>query len=297
MEDVMKETDKRLTVAVVIPARNEEQRIGDCLSAILHGKRTPDELIVADGVSRDDTIRVAKRYGAKIVMNPKGHAAGGRNAGIRMSKSDIIAFTDADCIPDFNWLSEICEAFEAEDIDGLGTYIEPAEPQNLYEKFWGTLSLQILMSYEDTPYYVASKTLNEAFITASCAYKRELLERLGGFSDYFGNNAEDIDLCWRALEAGAKLKYVPSAKIVAHSPTTVSGIIKKSFRNGISSSKLQKRYSGKLLSVDGRLYVELFKNIVRLFGNDPVARLFVVELFFHLTGKYYGSIRYGVINL
>ena len=286
-----------MNISVVIPAYNEEERLGECLQALANGKMKPYEVIVADGMSEDRTASIAGEFGATVVVNKKRHAAGGRNAGIEAATGEVIAFLDADCVPDKDWLWEINRAFEAEDIDGLGTYIEPAQPENIYEEFWGHLSLQLIMTYGDEPHYVTEKTLNTAFITASCAYKRELLKRLNGFSDFFANNAEDIDICWRALDAGAKLKYVPSARIVAHSPRDIRGIRRKSFRNGISSSKLQKVYSNKLVNIDRRLYGALFANLAGIVTRKKYARLFVVEILCHLAGKYYGSIKYGVINL
>ena len=286
-----------MNISVVIPAYNEEKRIGACIKALLEGSEKPFEIIVADGMSSDNTVQIARDLGAIVVNNEKRHAAGGRNEGIKAARGDVIAFIDADCEPDKDWLREIHRAFEEDDIDGLGTYIEAAKSDNKYEQFWGHLSLQILMSYGDEPYYVENKSLNTAFITASCAYKRSLLQKLNGFSDFFANNAEDIDLCWRAVDAGAKLKYVPSAKIVAHSPDNLKGIRKKSFRNGVSSSKLQKTYSGKKFNIDRNLYKALFSNIGGMFTGRKFASLFVVEILCHLAGKYYGSIKCGVINI
>ena len=286
-----------MRISVVIPVYNEEKCIGRCLKALADGTEKTYEIIVSDGMSTDRTEQIAKKYGAIVVENKKRHAAGGRNAGIKRAKGDIIAFIDADCIPDKDWLKEIRKAFEEDDIDGLGTYIRPAKSDNKYEEFWGRLSLQILMSYGDEPYYVQDKTLNTAFITASCAYRRSLLCRIKGFNNFFANNAEDIDICWRALEQGAKLKYVPSAKITAHSPRTLKGICKKSFRNGISSSKLQKVYSNNRVSIDKTLYKALVSNIKGIFKGETYSWLFVVEIICHLAGKYYGSVKCGVINI
>ncbi len=287
-----------MTISVVIPTYNEEKNIATCLDSVLAGSLLPDEIIIADGNSTDRTIEVAGRYpSVQVVENKLRHAAGGRNAGIQAANGELIVFLDADCIADRDWLQEIHNAFLQEELDGCGACILPFPSDNRCEQFWGHLSLQLLMNYGDQPYYVKNKTLNEAFITASCAYTKDLLTKLNYFSNYFANNAEDIDLCWRALEAGAKLKYIPSAKILAHSPTTVAGICKKSFRNGISSSKLQKTYSNSRINFDKYLYKALGKNLIHIFKKDEFADLFVVELVFHLLGKYYGSIRYGVINI
>lgn len=287
----------KYTYSVVIPTYNEELRIGECLTALFEGDKLPDEVIIADGNSTDNTVKIAESFGVKVIGNPRGHAAGGRNQGIKAAKGDIIVFLDADCIPYKDWMLNISRAFEAEpDLDGLGGYIEPAEPENRYERFWGTLSLKIVMNFGDTPYYVEKKTLNDAFITASCAYKRKLLIRLKGFSNFFANNAEDVDLCWRALDAGARLKYVPDVKIKAHAPTDLAGIKRKSFRDGYSSSKLQKRYGG-FINYDLQIYKILFSNIIKMFKGEEDADLFVYETFWHIMGKYYGSIKVKVINV
>ncbi|MCI9531532.1 MAG: glycosyltransferase [Lachnospiraceae bacterium] len=285
-----------MKISVVIPTYNEERWLPECLAALAAGTEQPYEVLVADGNSTDSTRKIARRFGAKVLCNPKGHAAGGRNVGILAAKGDVIAFLDADCIPELDWLAQIRAAFEQEDIDGLGAYIEPAEPENKYEDFWGTLSLRILMSYGDEPYYVERKTLNDAFITASCAYTRKLLYQLKGFNNWFANHAEDIDICWRALDAGAKLKYEPKARIKAHSPTDLAGIKRKSFRNGVSSSKLQKVY-GSFFNYDLQIYKVLFQNLRDMMRGKKGAYLFVIETLWHLLGKYYGSMKFGLINI
>lgn len=285
-----------INISVVIPTYNEENCIEECLRSILDGTEKPLEIIVADGGSTDATVEIAKRVGVNVIPNPHKHAAGGRNEGIKVAKGNVIAFIDADCIADADWLKEIKYTFANENVDGLGTYIEPAEFANKYEKFWGIFSLKMIMTYGDEPYYVKNKTLNDAFITASCAYTKELLDKLNGFDNWFANNAEDIDICWRALDAGARLKYEPKAKIKAHSPTDLKGIKRKSFRNGYSSSKLQKRY-GKFFNYDVNIYKALFSNIWKMLCGKEDAYLFVIEILWHLGGKYYGSIKTGIINI
>ena len=103
-------------------------------------------------------------------------------------------------------------------------------------------------------------------------------------------------MCWRAIDSGARLIYVPDVIIYAHNVTTLKGIAKKSFRNGVSSSKLQKVYGGKFNS-DPAFYKMLGKNIVGALKREKDAGLNCVELMCHLCGKYYGSLRWGVINV
>ena len=284
-----------MRISVVIPVLNEEDRLEECLKALCNNSEKPYEIIVSDGGSVDATREIALRYGCSVIDNPKRHAAGGRNAGIKKARGDIIAFTDGDCIPDRNWIKNIRIAFEAETIDGLGGSVRPVASGNKYEVFWGRLSLQQIMTFGEIPYRVKTQSLNDAFITANCAYRKALLVKLKGFNNWFGNNAEDVDLSWRALKYGANLKYEPSVEVFAHSPETLKGICKKSFRNGYSSSKLQKKY-GKFFNYDLGLYKLLFRQLKHCLQQEE-ARWTVAELLCHLLGKYYGSIKVQIINI
>lgn len=287
-----------MTISVVIPVFNEEKRIFNTLKAIYSGSIVPLEVIVVDGGSTDRTVSIIKNAYPEVIIlrNPDRTAATGRNVGIRKAHGEIIAFTDGDCLVDFNWLENIKKHFEEANIDGLGGKVLNAEPENYYEEYWGNLAWNLIMNFPDTSYEVQEKNLNDAFVTANCAYKKELLYRLKGFSKFFANNAEDVDLCWRAIDKGAKLEYVPDVVIYAHNVTTLKGIAKKSFRNGISSSKLQKIYGGGI-NFDPNIYRMLGKNIMGVIKREKDAGLNCVELICHLFGKYYGSIKVGVINV
>lgn len=287
-----------MTISVVMPVFNEEKRIFQTLKSIYEGSLTPLEIIVVDGGSSDHTVRIVKKNYPDVILlnNPRRTAASGRNIGIKKARGEIIAFTDGDCIVDYDWIKNIKQYFEDNDIDGIGGKILNAKPENHYEEYWGNLAWKLIMSFSDSPYAVKEKNLNDAFVTANCAYRRELLFRIKGFRNFFANNAEDVDLCWRALDKGAKLMYVPDIIIYAHNVTTLKGIAQKSFRNGVSSSKLQKVY-GEKINFDPNIYRMLAKNLLNLIRNKDDAGLNCIELLCHILGKYYGSWKVGVINL
>ncbi len=286
-----------MIITVIIPTYNEEKHIGECLSALVNGTRRPDQILVADGYSTDHTRKIAKSFpGVWVVRNPERTAAAGRNAALAVAVGDVIAFTDGDCIPADDWVEQIERAFSENEIDGMGGKVLNAPFENEYERDWGTLAWTLLMNCPDEPYVVEKQTLNDAFVTANCAYRKELLDRLGGFDLWFANNAEDVDLSWRALQAGARLMYIPDAVIYAHNVTSLQGIRKKSFRNGVSSSKLQKRYGG-VINYDVNIYKMLLANLKAIGKGNPDTKLNLNELAWHLLGKYCGSIRHGVINI
>lgn len=285
-------------ISVVMPVYNEAANIISTLEALYSNTVLPDEVIVADGGSTDNTVQLIKERfpQATVINNPEKNAAAGRNEGIKKAQGDVIAFTDGDCIVDKHWIENISKAFSEHEIDGLGGKVLIAPPINHIEEYWGNLAWKLIMNFGDEPYIVDRCTLNDAFVTANCAYKRSLLVKVKGFNNWFANNAEDVDLCWRAIKSGGRLMYIPDVQIYAHNVTTINGVAKKSFRNGYSSSKLQKKYGSKV-NFDPNIYKMLGRNIVGILRREKDAGLNVLELTCHLAGKYYGSIKAHVINV
>ncbi|MCL0072976.1 glycosyltransferase [Dehalococcoidia bacterium] len=286
-----------MKLSVVIPTLNEESCIRRCLEAIVNNIEQPDEILVIDGFSTDATRAIAGSFGAHVYLNHARHAAPGRNVGIQNATGDVVVFTDADCVPRRDWLAQIKDAFGKDaELEGVGGPMVALEPRTRIEAFWGRVFLKEIMPFPNESFIVRNRIFRGGFLTANCAYQRKTLLNLGGFDEWFGNNAEDIDLFWRAIDEGAKLRYLPSA-VVAHSfPSTLPAMIKKNFRNGVSSSKLQKRY-GNWFQIDRYLYRALLFNVLGLISRRPDAYLYCIQLISHLLGKYYGSLRVGVINL
>ena len=97
-----------MKTTAIIPAYNEEQRIGEVLEAVKNS-RLVDEIIVVDDGSVDKTAEVAKRMGVKVIINDKNLGKGGALCrGLKDCQSDVILFLDAD----------LC-GFKPEDADRL----------------------------------------------------------------------------------------------------------------------------------------------------------------------------------
>lgn len=285
------------TYSVIIPTLNEERVIQRCLDAIHSGSELPDEIIVVDGNSVDRTREIARKAGVQVFLNSQVNAASGRNIGLMNSHGEVIVFTDADCVPDKNWFAEIKKTFENDSsIDGIGGPLVALPPLNKVESFWGKTFLNEIMPSPKVPTKISGRVMSGAFVTANCAYRRKILLEVNGFNEWFGNQAEDIDLFWRIIDHKANLFFIPTI-IVYHSfPDTVRGMMKKNYRNGMSSSRLQKIY-GSRVNFDGNIYKVLVRNIGKLIRFNLDGYYGCLQTLSHLAGKVVGSIKFGVINL
>ncbi|UGT89633.1 glycosyltransferase [Mycobacterium ostraviense] len=115
------------TVAIVIPAYNEERFIGKCLAASIRQTSPPDEIIVVDNRSTDGTASIVRRYQEQNphidirLLHQTEHQGviPTRNYGFDNARSDVIARIDADAIPPHDWVETVRSRFEDPGLDAV----------------------------------------------------------------------------------------------------------------------------------------------------------------------------------
>lgn len=101
-----------MRVSVVIPVYNEESRIKNCLNSLMKQDDKPDEIIMVDNNSTDNTVSIAKKYkDIKIINEKKQGITPARNKGFNTAKYEIIARCDADSVLPTNWVKQIRKVF------------------------------------------------------------------------------------------------------------------------------------------------------------------------------------------
>ncbi|MGV0834112.1 mycofactocin biosynthesis glycosyltransferase MftF [Mycolicibacterium thermoresistibile] len=202
-------------VTIVIPVRNNAFGLHRLVRA-LRGMRV---IVVDDGSSvpvRDDEFTGLHCH-VQVIRHPysKGPAAA-RNTGLAACTTDFVAFLDSDVVPHRGWLEAL-----------LGHFCDPAvalvaprivglpRDDNLiarYEAVRSSLDLGVREA-PVVPYGTVSYVPSAAIIC-----RRKALEEIGGFDEAL-RSGEDVDLCWRLVEAGTRLRYEPIA-LVAHDHRT-----------------------------------------------------------------------------
>lgn len=108
-----------MKVSVIIPAYNEEKYIMGCLESLKNQEVPADEIIVIDNNCTDKTVEIAKNYDVKIIKQPIQGMIPARDIGFENASYEILVRCDSDSIAPRDWIKNIRENFEKEDIVGV----------------------------------------------------------------------------------------------------------------------------------------------------------------------------------
>lgn len=109
----------RPTISVVIPVRNDAAELRRCLTLLAAQSLPPEEIIVVDNGSTDDSAQVARDGGARIVREPRPGIPYAAAAGYDAARHDIIARLDADSRPGPDWVRQVAEAMTDPDVEAV----------------------------------------------------------------------------------------------------------------------------------------------------------------------------------
>ncbi len=194
----------RPSVSVIIPARNEALRIGRLLESFRRQTLAPDEVIVVDDQSTDDTAHLAAQAGARVIASaplPPGWAGKPWACwqGAQASQGEILVFFDADTWLEPDALEKLVQAWL--DRGGLVTVQPYHETQKLYEQL--SMMFNVVLMAGTNAFTPFGGRLKPGAAFGPCIVcGREDYFRLGGHAEVAGAVLEDIGLARLFLSAG-----------------------------------------------------------------------------------------------
>lgn len=199
------EKDKPLQkVSVYIPAYNVESTITAVIQGLLKQTYPIDEIILVDDGSTDRTLIMALYYPVRIARHQfnRGLAAA-RNTGIREAKNELVAFLDADVVPDEKWLERLMRYFSQESMVMVGGLLVETIDKTVADR-WRNRHLEQSHGSEliKNPLFMFG---NNGIV------RKKAVEDVGWYSERFRTNGEDGDLSFRLKARGYKTLYDPKA--------------------------------------------------------------------------------------
>jgi cellulose synthase/poly-beta-1,6-N-acetylglucosamine synthase-like glycosyltransferase len=190
---------------VIVPVRDGESTIADCLDSILATDFPPErrEILVVDNGSSDGTAALIQSRPVRYLREQRRGVSNARNRGIAESNGEILAFVDSDCLVDPQWLTELVRPFDDPEVGSVGGDLQHAPPTTAAER----QAARMLGNWQRFAF-----TSNPAYpITANAAYRRDVLERIGPFDPHL-TRAQDVELGLRFQErSGRRLAYAERA--------------------------------------------------------------------------------------
>jgi len=212
----------RPTVTVIVCAFTEDrwEDLSRAVDSLHHQtERAREIILVIDHCP--GLLHRARRdlTGVTVMPNRFGKGlSGGRNTGALAAGGDVIAFLDDDAAADPGWIATISDRYRDPRVLGVGGLVKPAWDDGRPSWFPPELDWVVGCSYRGLP-EVSAPVRN--FIGANMSFRREVLDRAGGFSDALGRvgaiplGCEETELCLRAsqLHPDGVLLYEPAAAV------------------------------------------------------------------------------------
>lgn len=184
-------------ISLIIPAHNEEKYIGSCLESVLaHGAGRFAEIVVVDNASTDNTASIAAAYpGVRVVRTEQKGLTHARQCGLESTTGEYVAFIDADCRMDNQWLPTVESHFaqhpQTVSLTGPVWYYDGSSMAG-----WSIVVLEWLSL--PIAYFAAGYLV----IGGNFVARRDALEKIGGFDTTIAFFGEDADIAKRLSTVG-----------------------------------------------------------------------------------------------
>lgn len=197
-----------MRISFISTVYNEEKTIDFLLESVFAQTVKPNEIIIADGGSSDNTVAKMKNEKVKMknynlkfkIIAKLGNRAVGRNEAIKQASGDIILSTDAGCVLDKNWVRNITTPFQDGKVDVVAGYYKGI-PKTIFQKCLVPYVLVMPDKVDPHTFLPASRSM---------AFKKTVWQKVGGFPENFSHN-EDYVFAQSLKKTKTKIVFAKNA--------------------------------------------------------------------------------------
>ncbi|MEA5549968.1 glycosyltransferase [Anabaena cylindrica UHCC 0172] len=218
-----------LLISIVICTADRSTSLQKTIQSLNHINYNPFEVIVVDSSSNDDTLEMLNlikqnlSFSTKIFISSHKNISISRNIGIQKSSGKIIAFIDDDAIPPTDWLDRLISTYSLYGYKcaGVGGTVRDMTtlnyPLQYHQGITDCISNTIPIRFGD----VINHNQEEGFwynalMGTNSSYRKEFLEEINGYDEFFEYFLDETDVCLRLIQAGYEIHYCDS--VVDHYP-------------------------------------------------------------------------------
>lgn len=247
-----------LQVSLIATVLNEASRAAEWLDSLLQQTTHPNELIIVDGGSTDETVELLHEFvknapfKVKILIEPGVNIAKGRNIAIQNCSSEIIACSDFGCILEKNWLENLIKPFLVDSTIHVSFgYSRPIDDTSIYAKFL----FSKIDELDPQSYLPSSRNL---------AFRKLVWEKVNGYPEWLTDAGEDTLFDLQIKSFDHNWCFTPEAIVSWHGPENKKKLLRLIRRYatgdgeaGIFSDQYRKKFYGliKTLMFLGFLFI------------------------------------------
>jgi len=211
-------------ISVIATVLNEGDNIHHLMQGLIAQTRQPDEIVIVDGGSRDETVAIMQGYRdrlpLRILVQAGCNISQGRNRALHEAAGDIIAVVDAGVRLETDWLAQITQPL----LDDAGVTVVAgffqADPTNTFEAAMGATVLPLLDEIQPDTFLPSSR---------SVAFRKQAALAIGGYPEWL-DYCEDLIFDLRLKALNPPFAFVPDALVHFRPRSSLKAFFKQYYR-------------------------------------------------------------------
>ncbi len=224
-------------VSVVVASYNGANTLKACLESLRNLNYADYEVILVDDGSTDATPQLVQQFpNVRYFRHHKNLGLSvARNSGIAAAEGEIVAFTDADCRADEDWLYYLVADLITGEFAGVGGH-------NLLPADDSATAAAVMVSPGGPAHVMLTDREAEHIPGCNMAFRKSALVAVGGFDAIFRKAGDDVDICWRLQQAGLKIGFSAAAFVWHYRRSTVGAYLRQQRGYGEAEALLVRKH-------------------------------------------------------